>query len=776
MKKNIFKTLAAALCIGAFVLTGCTNNFEGTTPDFKQKKEAQTGNYGEGNNAKGLSTYSFSFSPSSINTAAEDTEIEVSFTSQFELDLDSVENAFTFYKLKENSKCKKYYPEHDGVITKTLLHVTEPISYSGTVRFLYRLNTKDVTTDMIAFVVDGTKLKYKNGIAAMSNDGNLKAGEETDSIIRYIDVSNKNDGTSTDPISNYYDESWTANNYSISSLSSYGELETSETDTTPSGKYRFYTYAPSKTLDADGVISTYDDGLADVLDKKFKLQIQKPGSTKWEAGAVLTFAYHSSYQFKDYDYYNSHTYTTDVDTKAFEQGTKWRIVCDKSVVVGKPSDWVKDVYGHAPFEYYPKVTTKVYPSSWSSDYMEIPYGDKDTTFIYAWGNTGADPKPTFTKDDCDYMSAFFTQCDFVNWIGTNENNIEVNIKTWQVELDKTDGFILVDSKKTIVPSTTSVHKNADGIIDKVIITPNNDKLNLWWDSYDVYVGSGTTIKENPDYPKQVQFGCYPDLSRGPLSGYVLLAQNVVKAGTAYTTVEDWRGQTYSAWINEGNYGRTVNGNWENHFNGENKVYLIAGETYHIQFVNGNKENAYRDDFLAAAQASYWSPDLCYYGQLYLIDADEDTWSTENYVRVINYDDSGNVEYTPSKTGYYYICTNRDATANLNVHTNTGYNPITDNGYDWYYDAYRKLDGTDFEGDCTFANPYYDDTDGSSPAEVDVTNWPLFFYPNWNGTADGSYSDVDYGSHVYDDSGNPLMNPNPQIPYRQGNVYYHIYMD
>ena len=768
MKKNIFKTLAAALCIGAFVLTGCTNNFEGTTPDFKQKKEAQTGNFGEGiKSAKGIS--SVSISPTTISQAAEDTEVTVSFTSQFELDFDSVEKAFTFYKLKKNSKNEDYYPEHDGEITKTLIHVTEPSSYSGTVSFLYRLNTKDVTTSKIALVVDATKLKYKNGLAVVSSDGNLKAGEETDSFVKYITVSSKNDGTSTDTIDSWYNEDFSPQ-YTINSLytGSYGtlgnELTVSDTDLTPSGKFRYYCYAPVKTRDADGNASTWDDGLADILSKKFKLQIQKPESTKWEDGSKLVFGYHTdyvSYTTNPSNPHSSNTYTTDVDTSAMAQGTKWRIVCDYSVSIGKAPDFIKDMYGHPEFVYNPKYTEVI-------DDGFVNYGDKDTTFIYAWGNTGVDPKPTFTKDDCDNMSAFFTQCDFVNWIGTNENNIEVNIKTWQVELDKTDGFILVDSKKTIVPSTTSVHKNADGKIDKVIITPKNDKLNLWRDSYDVYVGSGTTIKENPDYPKQVQFGCYPDLSKGPLSGYVLLAQNVVKAGTAYTTAEDWRGQTYSAWINEDNYGRTVNGNWENHFNGENKVYLIAGETYHIQFVNGY--NSYRDVFLSAAQASGWRPNLCYYGQLYLIDADESTWSTQNYARVINYDDSGNVEYTPSKTGYYYICTNRDTTANLlNNHTNNGYDPITDDGYDWYYDAYCDLDGNDIMTSIT--NQYYDSTDVDSPQTVDV---PTLFEYTFNGTADGTFT-IDYTTHVMV-NGSPKLNPNKCIPYCRGNVYYHIYME
>lgn len=788
MKKNIFKTLAATVCFTALVLTGCVNNFEGTTRNYKQKVEQQTGNYGENNSAKGAYTYSFGFSPETISTAAKDTEITVNFSSQFELDLDSAESAFTFYKLKENTKCKRYYPEHDGVITKTLLHVTEPDSYSGTVSFLYRLDTDEVTTDKIAFVVDGTKLKYKNGLAAMSNDGNLKAGEETDSIVRYISVTNKKDGTSTDTIGNSYSESWTANNYNVNYLYSYGELTTSETDNTPSGKYRVYCYAPSKTLDADGLTSTYDDSLAAVLSKKFKLQIQKPGSTKWEDGAALTFTYHDTTKAYSHDRYSANSYTADIDTKAFEQGTKWRVIRDRSVVIGKPSDWVKDAYGHTPFEYYPKVIEKAYPSS---DYYEIPYGDENTTYLYAWGNTDADPKPTFTKDDCDYMSAFFTQCDFVNEITTNENNIEVSIKAWMVELDKTDGFILVDSKNTIVPSTTTVHKNGEGKIDKVIITPKNEKLNLKWDSYDVYVGSGTTIKENKDYPKQVQFGCYPDLSKGPLSGYVLLAQNVIKPGAAYDTAEAWdQGQYESIWINVDSYGRTNNyGDWDNHFDNVQKVYLIAGETYKIQFVNGYNSNTNTALFL---ENHKWAT-LCYYGHLYIVDADEDVWHTQTYEEhLYNYNE--NATYDCSKTGYYYICANRPESASvMGAHYGSGYKPlhsetesIPDGMYDtftrdWYYDAYCNWDGSDILE--TIPNEYYDANDSSFGPEYWEDIPALFTYDitgNPNDTENPTAYDIEYSisasTHREDDEGNWVMNGSKHIPYHWGNVIYHIYME
>ncbi len=795
MKKNIFKTLAATVCFAALVLTGCVNNFEGTTRNYKQKAEQQTGNFGPGKTAKGLDEYNikinnlYYYEDPTITIAKEDTELTVSISScQFELDLDSSEKALTFYKLKKN-KVERYYPEHDGEITKTLLHVTEPSSFSGTYSFLYRLDLKTVTTNQIALVVDATKLKYKNGLSVISTDGNLKAGEETDSFVEYIYVTYKSDGEETDVINNIYKEDYSPV-HQINYLSEgyYGslgnELTVSDTDLTPSGKFRYYCYAPVKTMDAGGNVDTRDDSLEEILSKKFKLQIQEPNTTKWKDGSKLEFAYHTdyaSYSTKPSNPYSSYTYTTDVDTSTMAQGTKWRIVCDYSVSIGKAPDYILEVYGHPAFVYDKKYTEVIYEGF-------KDYGDKDTTYIYAWGNSGT--PGTFNKDGCDYMAAFFTQSDFVNWIETNEHSIEINFKTWLAELVNTDGFILVDSKKTIVPSTTTVHKNGEGKIDKVIITPNNDKLNLNRDSYDVYVGSGTTIKENPDYPKQVQFGCYPDQSMGPLSGYVLLAQNIVKNGTAYNTADDWQnGQVDSFWINEDNYGRNnSNSDWENHFNGNRKVYLIAGKTYNIQFVNGYGLNPNRDLFLTGAQNSGWRPNLCYYGKLYLIDADEDTWSTKSYKAVLDYNDSSE-SFTCNKTGYYYICTNRDSTASIYAQDDE-YDPFTESSSslsyelvrrDWYWDAYCNWDGSDYVG--WVDNPYYNENDASYGPD----GWddiPLLYNYSIDTSASpydiitdtiGTYSHKIINNPGSDDDGLWAINPNRCIPYRWGNVYYHIYM-
>lgn len=796
MKKNIFKTLAATVCFAALVLTGCVNNFEGTTPNRKQK--TIEGYYGGGQIAEGLGDSNqyywngeyrqrngFSLSTTSL-AAKEDAEITVGINScKSELDLDSVDKALTFYTLKKNSKNEDFYPEHVDVIPKTLLHTTEPKSFRGSYAFLYRMNTEAITTDKIALVIDATKLKYKNGMPVMNNNGNDKVGEECDSIVKYISVPYKKDGTDTEEINNIYPEMY---NYihTIDELDdTYGELPVSDTDPTPSGKLRFDCSTLVKTIDTAGNITAYEEELGETLSKKFKLQIQKPGTTKWEAGAKMEFAYHKEFSNKPSNPYDAYSYTADVDTSSMEPGTKWRIICDYSVSMGDSPDWVKDLIGHPAITNARQFSDVIYKDI-------IAYGDKDTTYIYAWGNSGT--PGTFNKGDCDYMAAFFTQSDFVNWIETNEHSIEINFKTWLAELVNTDGFILVDSRKTIVPSTTTVHKNGEGKIDKVIITPNNDKLNLKRDSYDVYVGSGTTIKENPDYPKQVQFGCYPDQSMGPLSGYVLLAQNVIKAGTAYATADVWDNADH-LYVGLNDYGRSDGNNWNNHFN-HNKVYLIAGETYHIQMANGyinenaGSRNPYYNNLMSG---SNWK-EACYYGELYLYKEGVDyqgSSSSSDYEFKISYNaiTDATVEYDCWETGYYYICVNRASYATLNAGHDALYNDaynvryntdVTEWNYDivrdWYFDAYCNWDGTDIIGTVDFENPYWDSEDNTSPQYVQIVDEPILFYPYWDGTADGAYTGTNYSSHVIVDGSSWQMNNSPRVPYRWGNVYYHIYME
>ena len=784
MKKNIFKTLAALFVFGSLVLTSCVQNFEGTKPNYEQKKEQFTGNYGNKNSASGKGQWSFSVN-SNITTASKTSEVTVTISYiDYELDLDSVESAFTFYRLKDNSKYKYFCPEHDGEITKTLLKVTEPNQYNGwyDITFLYRLDTSEVTTSKIAFIVDATKLKYKNGLFVVSNDGNLKAGETTDSIVMYINVTNKADGTTTTALNNSYDENF-APVYTISSSSFYKRVDLEDLEGNLTGKTRYYVYAPAKTYESP---YTYDESLADTLSKMFKLEIQKPGSTKWESGDTLTFAYHADSKSGDnVDPYYAHTYTTD--TPVLEAGTKWRIVQDSSVSIGAAPDWYADRYGHPVFKDDRKVLTTVSEGI-------VPYGDKDTELLFAYGNTGT--PGTFTKYDCDYSSALITQSNILYYFWNDGSKFTISVDPSYAELDQTDGFILVNTakKNAIVPSVTTVHKNADGKIDKVFIAPKDANIELNGD-FDIYVGSGTTLKENKDYPKQLKFGCYPDQSKGELSGYVMLVQNLsqylVLGGDEYNSAIDWYGATgFEIETTNYRYYDDSTGKDSNHFI-KKKVYLIAGNTYKLQVANGYVNGSYTRNAFLNTVYSEIDTEFCYSGEVYLFDADlgdPDFVSPYNYKMKVSYDDTtGTASFNCTKTGFYWLCVNHayyvayDEDVNLTSivsfpHSDYLEQTMSLNGYtgDWYYDAYVDASGNwilteqanDDNGDPVT------DTSGNPvlvPAlleyEYDDVNSAVIVY---NGT------NPNYPLTYRTYTGHRALNPTKYLPYYKGDVFVNLY--
>ena len=779
MKKNIFKTLAALFVFGSLVLTSCVQNFEGTKPNYEQKKEQFTGNFGNDQSAEGLDEWDFSVD--NITDAAKDSEIEVRINSaQYELDLDSVEKAFTFYRLKDNSKYKSFYPEHDGEITKTLLKVTEPSSYTGTVALLYRLDTKEVTTSKIALVVDATKLKYKNGLFVVSNDGNLKAGETTDSFVKYISVDYKADGTSTTALNysySYSEDFAPTYTYSIYSLSALMDLE--DNDGNPTGKTRYYVYAKEKTYEYP---YTYDESLAGALSKMFKLEIQKPGSTKWESGEALTFTYHADSKTGNVDPYYAHTYTTD--TPVLEAGTKWRIVHDSSVSIGTAPDWYADAYGHPVFKDDRKVLTTVSEGI-------VAYGDKDTDFLFAYGNSGT--PGTFKKDECDYLNAMFTQSGILSNFQNDRSKFTIYLNPSYAELDKTDGFILVNTakKNAIVPSVTTVHKNADEKIDKVFIAPKDANIELNGD-FDIYVGSGTTLKENKDYPKQLKFGCYPDQSKGELSGYVMLVQNPVQPGSAFTTADEWR-SAMKADIETHNYREYdyQHGRYDNKFSFIQRVYLLAGETYTLQVANGNPSNP-NSTVALNATATTTRDRLCYAGEVYLFNAnlgDPDYVDPDyNYCKIAYNSTTGSQSIEVDNSGYYYVCVNHALVTGTNtiVALPNGehlYQKTSLDAYDedWWYDAYKDLEGNwPME---TITNPYYDDV--NNPSVAPTVSVPISINVDWDEVLeDGTYTipsnpDVLYYKVYTDTEGvftGRVLNPARRIPYYWGYVYINFYMN
>ncbi|MBO4629440.1 MAG: hypothetical protein J5687_05755 [Treponema sp.] len=641
MKKNIFKTLAITFTFASLVLTGCVQNFDGTKVNYSQKKEELTGNYGNTSSAQGLGSWNIQLSSSSIPKAAEDTEITVTFSScAFELDKDSVEKAVTFYKLKNNSKNNYFAPEYDGDLTKTLIHVTEPHSYTGSVSFLYRVDTSSVQTSEIALVIDATKLKYKNGSAVLSNDGNLKAGETTDTVVEYISVGLKADGSTPskigDTYGNHYSESYTWS--SGAWLSYVADLVDSESK--PTGAKRYKVSAPDKraAFDDDPL---YDDSLAETLSKMFKLQIQEPGTSKWKDGAKLEFTYHAANSTTATDPYSKNTYTTD--TPVFEPGTKWRIIQDSSVAYGTAPAWKADAYGHPEFKDNRKALSTVKLNDYY-DYPEVfeefvPYGDKDTPYIFAWPTTW-----TFTSAATSCTASAAQTAQRSMFTVTNPSSGKILIKpAANVVLEGTDGFIVVDSNNAIIETEKTVHTDSSDVVDYILLTIKDKFFN---GTVKVYVNEKTTLKTNTYNEKQKQFGCYPDQSQSELSGYVLISttefnisNSVSYAGVPQlpiTSSSDSDDYTF-AW---------VDGRVNSYKDADFKYYLKKNKQYRIR-VLGVDQDYYN---ILYNYANNWD-DRMRYGCCKIIDSKtKEVVATKYGFNGYDYYQS----FTVSKDGWYII--------------------------------------------------------------------------------------------------------------------------
>ena len=545
MKKNIFKTLAVSFVFASLVLTGCVQNFDGTKPNYSQKKQELTGNSGVNKSAKGLRSWNVSLygedgnTLSTIDQASENTWIEVVFEDcEFELDQDSVVKGLSFVKLKNNSANNYYAPEHDGELPKTLIRVEEPTSYSGDVSFYFRVDTRTVETRKIALVVDATKIEYANGSDVISNDGNLKAGEETDSFVKYITISQKADGTQTTQLGStiggshaWEDFAWTWG-YNPNSLSKVADLVDSSGKET--GAIRFYVYAKNNRANYIDD-ATYDQSLAETLSKIYTLQTQKPGTTKW-VDEKLTFTYHDVASTVATDPYSAHTYTTDVP--AMEAGTKWRIVHDSSVSIGNPPAWYQDYYLHPEFKDKRKVITKVAPSS--DDYYVVSYANEDTEYICLWSSE------TFNKDKCSYTYARSAQRSMFTVSCPNNEYILITPKAG-VDLATVDGFVLVNANGNgIIETETTVHKNTSDVIDYITIAPKNKNFS---GKVKLYVNEKTTLKSNSYNAKQLKFGFYPQPlnNLGELTGHYQLPDE--SSSSTYTI--NLRTDTISPGVKQG---------------------------------------------------------------------------------------------------------------------------------------------------------------------------------------------------------------------------------
>ena len=664
MKNRFFRitTVLFTLIAGLSIMAGCKNSYDGTTANFKQKQDQITGNYGAGKQAERSYVY---ISTSSIPKASKDSEITIRIDAKAALDEDSIKNSIKFYSLSDNATNKYYAATRGAELSAVIDDIREPESYGtnntgSNVYIDFRVDTSTVETAKIAVVVDATKLKYKSGAFALNGNGNEKCGEESDSFIEYIRVNKKADGTTDTTTLNYrVNESYTA-----SYLNTLNDTPTELLDDTskPRGIYRFSVSAPRKTVEFNQygmlVTTAYDDSLAEILAKTYKLQTQEPGSSKW-TDAALTFTYHGTSSTDATNPYGENTYTTDTPALT-TPGLRWRIIRTVSNFGQKAPDWFKDVYGHEGFfttAYSKEYTQKAYPTDTGSPnyydipYESIPYGEDETEFIFEW-----DGNVTFSnKDDCSYDNAQNAQSSMFYFDSSYGApvyvTIEKNDSVADFEIVGTDGFILVDDNDHIIEAEKTLHTDVDGKIDEIILSPKNK---YYIGNVRVFVGSGTTIKENPVNTKQVKFGCYPEAEKGDLSGYVELDTVLLASDYSYIVSDD------ASSLDPSDYkfkyvAAVMDKNREYYINYQDTYdtyYFEKGKTYYIEMANG-----YNNNKSVLGSAGIESEERCYYAALKVLDADgnviRNQSGNEDSSYSINYANT-TTQCTIQKSGFYKI--------------------------------------------------------------------------------------------------------------------------
>ena len=520
-KKSLFAKAAGVLSLltmTALIFAGCVQNFDGTKVNYEQKKEEITGKFGPASkawtgyvNMDGYNT--------NTSTARKQANVSIYIDSASKLDMASAESAITFYKLKDNTENAAWYPMHEAELTKTLVNsrITYKLrndydSVSGgddiqgvSTYFDFDVDTESVTTSAIALIVDATKLKDVLGNFVLNLDGNYKAGQESDSWIDYLGVDFDKEGNPTTGLNFSYGEDFKPDYTPLALDPSYITFTQNSTDAT---KYDITIPAAYPLAKAPNETPEYEgDALVDVMNKSFSLRIKGLEDSAYKDES-LTWTF------------DTNAYKATTSSVAY--GTKLSLVM--TMPEFSSPDWYTKVYGHAGF-------TDMYPSD-SKDELKTY-----TTY--------------YLKDEPDFIVNSFYDPDDTAWVAlngistTNQTTLfDVSRSTTQVSYKKNSGsytvryykftitprsnviidtyedFIITDSDNQKVDAVITVLKNADEnqTIREIYVEPK-EPLNF---IPSLWVGSGTTLKENKAHPKQLKFGTFKDPLNGEASGYVKL--------------------------------------------------------------------------------------------------------------------------------------------------------------------------------------------------------------------------------------------------------------
>ncbi len=525
--KKIFAKELAALAVLALAFTGCNTAFDGTNANFAEKEAEYTdysgATYAISDAAADANVRGNAVASGNIYKNNKKNEIVVTITSFSKINIGSADDAIHFQLLSNNTANAAYYPNRGADLPKTRIKVEESYNSSTkteTTVITYEVDGTGVTTKLVAFFVDATKLKTKGGSAVLALDRNPKRGEVSDSVIQYLTA----DGTTA--ITYTYAENFRPTYAPTGDFGNPVALRNTAGDFT--GVYRISVDANNKSKPGDA--AAYDD-----LSSKFAavLQVREPTSRNFSPKDVK-FTYHESAQTTVGDAWNAHTYTADIGP--FAIGSELRLVITNPDGLTAPA-WYSEVYGHPGIVYGygngvgAKRTYSYGAYAFQKDvpsYITVSASD-------AINGPAATFTPTLSLTDGVVESAqasYFTVSKTDNWF-------DVRTVTG-IELDPAAAkdFIVVDNNNKKIDADVEVilysYNDSTALSGKVRLVKITVKDARYRNGLpttasgssraagdlSVCVGSNTKIKENKKYTSQLSFGMWKDVAKDDASGYV----------------------------------------------------------------------------------------------------------------------------------------------------------------------------------------------------------------------------------------------------------------
>lgn len=496
MKKSIFKPVVA-LAGAAVLLASCSDVYTGGdvsgasgsfTAGVTKESVAQE--------AATLAGQNFSvIGGNSIAKASSESVIALSILSSARLNKSTIDSAISFYSLKANTVNEDYYPMHDATLSKSLKTIEDGTQneYVKTV-VVYTVNTSAVTTNKIAVVCDATVLKDVNGYFALNTDTNLTAGEETDSVVKYITVDATADGSTTTALANVHEEAFnpTVLDAVLDSDNFTPAQNTDGTITVTTGS-------------ASDVIGGYFTSLASGLNSLYYVEYAEAGSTSYTKDSKFAFAYDET----------SHTYKAT--SSVLSAGRHWRLVTTTATV--KESDVSSKLYGH-PTVFYATTETEYGTESDGSAGIGSYFASEPSYIVSASATT--------FPDSFDYNTITSAQKGLLTVTSSGEGKYKVvlgKLSTTQLEFANASDFIVID-EITDSDGEVSYSKVAASVTqkdEKTVFIQLDRPYYTGKGTLSVWVGNGTAVKENPVNAAQTTFGVYKAVEYGAASGYVKIS-------------------------------------------------------------------------------------------------------------------------------------------------------------------------------------------------------------------------------------------------------------